>query len=378
MRIGIDARFYGPSSTGLGRYTERLLRELERLDTTNEYVIFLRGETIDDYRPSSPRFSKVLAPWRWYTLAEQVFFPPLLRRHRLDLIHFPHFNVPLLAPRPFVVTIHDMTLHKFPTERASTLEPIFYRLKHAAYLQVIRAAVRRSSHLIAVTEHTKQDVVQTYRLPDSKVTVTYEACDPPIGQPDSDIHLGSKYGITEPYLLYVGTSYPHKNLERLVDACLALRKGGERVQLVLVGKNDYFSQRLQAYVAARSGRDPSAVVLTGFVSDQSLASLYRQAMLYVFPSLYEGFGLPGLEAMANGSPVVAAKASSLPEVYGDAAAYFDPHDQRSITDVIRGLLHDGSGREKLRQRGFDRVKKFSWRRMAEETLAVYTQFGGRR
>lgn len=380
MRIGIDARFYGPSAgTGIGRYTNRLIEQLEALDDENEYVIFLRHENFGFYTPTNPRFSKVRAPWRWYSLGEQVGFPKLLRSHRLDLVHFLNFNVPLFSPQPFVVTIHDLILSKFPTARASTLEPAFYWLKQTAYNLVIRTAIRRSRAIIAVTESTKRDVVSGFGVSPRKITVTYEACDAaqplPLARRD---FVERELGVRGPFLLNVGTAYPHKNLERLVDVVGMLRERGLKISLVLVGREDYFLQRLKRLVADRRlNEHQPVVVFTGYVHDDVLDLLYRKAKLYVCSSFYEGFGLSGLEAMARGLPVAASNTSSLPEVYGDAAEYFNPNSAPEMANVIERLLHDEPRLRELRERGQERVKRFSWRRMAEETLAVYTSVGRR-
>ncbi len=381
MRIGIDARFYGPSAgTGIGRYTNRLIEQLETLDEANDYAIFLRHENFDFYTPTNPRFFKVPAPWRWYSFGEQVGFPKLIRRHQLDLMHFLNFNVPLFAPQPFVVTIHDLILSKFPTERASTLEPVFYWLKHTAYNLVIRAAVRRSQGIIAVTESTKRDVVSGFGVSPAKIKVAYEACD--LAQPlplTGRDYVERRLGITAPFLLNVGTAYPHKNLERLVEAVGLLRERGVRVALVLVGREDYFLQRLKRFVSQRRlNEHEPVIVFAGYVHDDVLDLLYRQAKLYVCPSLYEGFGLPGLEAMARGLPVVASNTSSLPEVYGEAAEYFNPQSTSEMAGVMRRVLGDEERQRELRAAGRERVRRYSWRKMAEETLTVYTTIGRRR
>lgn len=379
MRIGIDARFYGPGvGTGLGRYTEQLLQELDRSTSEHDFVVFLRDDNFNLFQPRREhRFTKVRAPWRWYTVKEQLAFPGLLRRSRLDLMHFPHFNVPLLTAVPFIVTVHDLILNKFPTERATTLEPYLYWAKHAAYTLVIRQAIRRSRHVLAVSENTKRDIVETYRIPADRISVTYEGCDAPGEQETAGLDLRQRFGITRPFIMYAGTSYPHKNLERLVDAAVALRQSGREIQVVLVGREDFFSKRLQAYTRRTvppANRD--TVVFTGYVDDRVLNALYASAQLYVFPSRYEGFGLPGLEAMARGLPVAAARASCLPEIYGPAAEYFDPEKTTDLVSTINRLLGDEQRCAELRSLGFAQVRKYSWRRMAEETLAVYNRFAG--
>lgn len=371
MRIGIDARFFGPGvGTGIGRYSQNLIETLERIDHDNEYVVFLRDENFELYRPSSPRFTKVRAPWRWYSRDEQLRFPRAVHRAGVDLMHYLHFNVPLFAPRPFVVTIHDLILSKYPTPRASTLEPAKYWLKQLAYRAVIRNAVRRSEKVVTVTNFTKKDIAAHFGLPENRIVVTYEGFDQP--KERSNVHPDAG----APYLICVGNAYPHKNLDRLVDAVALLRARGRSERLVLVGRDDFFYRRLRNYVKDQHAE--SFVQFAGYVDDDTLDDLYRGASLHVFPSHYEGFGLPGLEAMARDVPVAAARASCLPEVYGDAAAYFDPDSVRNMADVIAGVLTDETLKHELRRRGRECLKRYSWLTMAQQTRAVYTTAGSHR
>ena len=216
MRIGIDARFYGPIGKGLGRYTQKLIENLEKIDNSNQYFIFLKKENLGAYQPKNKNFQKVLADYHWYTFAEQIKFPRLLKKYKLDLVHFPHFNVPLFYRKKFIVTIHDLILIKFPTTRSSALSPIFYWLKFLAYKIVIRSAISRSKRIIAVSNFTKNDILEIYpKIPSSKVSVTYEACDDYcFFNPKNGEQIFSHYGIIKPYILYVGNVYPHKNPER--------------------------------------------------------------------------------------------------------------------------------------------------------------------
>ncbi|MEI7621006.1 MAG: glycosyltransferase, partial [Candidatus Moraniibacteriota bacterium] len=214
MAIGIDARFYGSVGKGLGRYTQKLIEQLEKLDGENQYFVFLRRENFEEYVPKNKNFQKVLADYQWYSFAEQIFFPRLLSKYKLDLMHFPHFNVPILYGRKFVITIHDLILLHFPTKRASTLSPLWYSFKFLAYRLVIFLAIWRSQKVFAVSEFTKQDILEQYSIAKNKVVVTHEACEKKaqISLRDSEQIL-AKYGIMKPYLLYVGNAYPHKNLE---------------------------------------------------------------------------------------------------------------------------------------------------------------------
>jgi glycosyltransferase involved in cell wall biosynthesis len=374
MRIGIDARFFGPVGKGLGRYTERLIQNLERVSgSDHRFAVFLRKENFDRYMPAAPNFRKVLADFRWYSLEEQLRFPPLLRKEGIDLMHFPHFNVPLFTPCPFVVTIHDLILFRYPTRRATTLNAPLYALKYAAYRLVIASAVKRACRIITVSECTKRDIVEAFRTDPRRIEVTYEASDPPSSEVPGrgiDETLKSKR-IVKPFFLYVGNAYPHKNLEALLSAFKKLRREGLEAQLVLVGKMDYFYGRLERE-ADRLGLTGSAdVVFYGFADDLELADLYRRARAYVFPSLLEGFGLPPLEAMRYGTPVAASDSSCLPEILGDAAAWFDPGDPEAMPEVMRRIFEDEPFRASLREKGVARAGRYDWKDCAERTYRTY-------
>ncbi len=369
MRIGIDARFFGPLETGIGRYVERLVTHLSEIDQKNEYVLFLRKRGYDWWQPPNERWSKVLADIHWYTLEEQRRMPGIFRRAHVDVLHIPHFNVPLLTRSPFIVTVHDLILDEFPTERATTLEPLLFALKFRAYQAVVRHAVRDSKAIISVSNYSKDQLISRFHIAPEKVEVTYESVDPlPTSVPFQTL---AEHGVQQPYLLHVGNAYPHKNLERLVEAVTIANKRNMTFQLVMVGKDDYFSRRLRANVEKRGLKN---IVFYGFASDQELAALYQHAQAYIFPSLSEGFGLPGLEAMQANTPVFAANASCLPEVFGEAASYFDPRDTTSMAQSIESALRDTLLRQRLVAAGHEVLNKYSWRRMAEETLAVYERF----
>lgn len=370
MRIGIDARFYGPASKGLGRYTQQLIKNLETCDTRNTYVIFLRRENFDDYTPANARFTKVCADYRWYSFAEQFIFPLVLLRARCDVVHFPHFNVPLLYRKKFLVTIHDLILLRYPTLRATTLHPLFYWLKFVAYKVVIRNAITRAQRIVAVSAFTRADILQHYKSIDpAKIVVTYEAARDAVSLSDDTVRAVMKeYGIMKPYLLYAGNAYPHKNLERLVRAFLA-SDAAHTHELILVGKEDFFYRRLMRYVRAHDGL--RRIRMFPSVSDTVLDVLYSRARAFIFPSLYEGFGLPPLEAMLHRCPVATSDASCLPEIVGDAALLFDARDETAIAAAIDRIVHDEDLRAQLVRAGRQHVLTYSWERMAQETLAVY-------
>ncbi|MDD5590024.1 MAG: glycosyltransferase family 1 protein [Candidatus Portnoybacteria bacterium] len=376
MRIGIDARFFGLKSKGLGRYTQKLIENLELIDSENEYLIFLRRENWDEFCPKSANFKKILADYRWYSLAEQIFMPFCIRKNKVDLMHFPHFNVPIFYFKPFVITIHDLILRRFPTHRASTLSLFKYWIKNFGYRLVIWSAIKKAKKIIAVSEYVKEDILKFYRVDPEKIQVVYE------GAPEMTGHSSRIASLTsasdgdstrsnrniddkEKYLLYVGNAYPHKNLEKLIDAFEILKKRHPDLRLFLVGEDDYFYRRLKLEKRAEG------VFFYGFVPDEKLAELYQNASAYVFASLCEGFGLPPLEAMAHGLPVACSDATCLPEILGQAAIYFDANDPGGMAEKINQLLDDGLLREKLIQNGFERIKRYSWRKMSEEAITLY-------
>jgi glycosyltransferase involved in cell wall biosynthesis len=366
MKIGIDARFYGPVGKGLGRYTEKLVEYLEKASEGDDlYYVFLRKENFDEYIPKNPRFLKVLADYPWYTFQEQFLFPALLRKHQLDLVHFTHFNVPILYRGRFVVTIHDLILLHFPTIRNTTKSRLMYGMKYLAYRLAIASAIRRARIVLTVSRFTERDIVSSFPSAHGKTIVIYEGCD---FDADTASASGSEerrcHAILEPYFLYVGNAYPHKNL----DAFIPLAKRFPNVRFVLVGKEDYFFHRLRKMSEA-SGL--GNIEFAGFVPDVGLADLYRGATGYIFPSLYEGFGLPPLEAMRFGVPVIAADRGSLPEILGDAALMFDPDDPESLPSKVISVMSDQGLASELSNMGRIRSALFRWNDMAEATSNAY-------
>jgi glycosyltransferase involved in cell wall biosynthesis len=381
-RIGIDARFYGPLGKGLGRYIQEVVDNVIKIDRENEYVIFLSRENFDEFLPTEPRIKKVVISARWYSLAEQFVVPWLIWREHLDLMHFPHFNVPVFVPVKFVVTIHDLILTRFPTIRASTLSPWLYKIKNFFYQVVISLAVHRAKKVIAVSEFTKKDIVDRFKIDSDKIVVTYEGVANLAHGNDSlfvkkldDRKTLLSYNIADNFILYVGNVYPHKNLETLLEVFGELHKKYPFLRLVLVGKEDYFYKRLKETAAKfnlwNESVPDSPVIFTGYVPDVELEILYRQALFYVFPSLYEGFGLPALEAMAKSCPVASSNQASLPEILGDAALYFNPTDKADMFLKIDKLYSDQELREVLIKKGHQQVKRYNWWECARQTLEVY-------
>lgn len=360
MRIVLDGRIYGTGWTGIGRYTEQIITELQKLDHENEYIVLLRKDIYDNWQPRAKNFKKALADYKPYGFKEQILLPFRLYAMRADLVHFFHFTVPVAYFKPYVVTIHDLTLVEYKNIRGAGIKKLIYEIKYWLMRLVIRHTAKVSRAIITPTDWVRQQIIRQYHVDADKVTPTHEAVDPLSAQPE-------EINIKRPYLLYLGNAYKYKNLERLVAAFAKMNR--PELSLVLAGKIDYFYQQLQQ--SSKKFALEDRLVFPGFVNDGQAISLYQNAELFVFPSLAEGFGLPALEAMAQGTPVLSSNASCMPEVYGDAAAYFDPLDESDIAKQIESLLDDSEKRTALGQKGLDHVKKFSWRKTAEQTLQVY-------
>ncbi len=371
MRIGIDARFYGPN-IGIGRYLQELITNLEKIDQQNEYVIFLRRDNFDLYQSQNLNFKKALTDIPWYGIKEQIFLPFKFLKYRLDILHFPNYNVPLLclipkitAKKGIILTIHDLISYQ-KNASASTLHPLIFKIKRFLFLLLINRAIKLSKKIFTVSKHSKQEIMKFHKINPEKIIVTYEAANNIIMNNESSILL--KLKISQPYLLYVGNAYPHKNLEKLVDAFDIISKE-ENIKLVLVGKIDYFYNRLKKIIIDRGLEEK--IILTDVINDGDLNCLYRNALLYTFPSLMEGFGLPGLEAMKRGLPVICSNIEVFSEIYGEAAQYFEPLNVSDMAKVILDLIKNPALRDNLVNKGLEQVKKFSWEKCARETLDVY-------
>ncbi len=369
MRIGIDARFFGVHNKGLGRYTEKLLKELEKIDKSNQYFIFLRNENFSNYRPSSRNFHKVLADFPWYSWKEQLLFPRLLSRCQCDLVHFLHFNIPVLYQGKFIVTIHDLTLFHYPTHKNSTRNWFFYKIKYAAYRYVIRKAISNADKIVTISHSTADDIVKYFGADKKKkIKVIYEAASLlPIEEKFSSIF--NKYGIMKPYLLYIGNAYPHKNLEKLAEAFQLLLKKKPDYSLVLVGKDDYFYEKLKKYIKQEKIH---SIIILDTVSDKELKALYRGAELFVFPSLYEGFGLPPLEAMQENLPVISSDHKCMREILGESAYYFNGNSANSIFKAMLKVISDEELKNNLVKKGKKQVKKYSWAKMGKKIKLLYS------
>jgi len=373
MRIGIDARLYGPKvgGGGLGRYVEQLVTELQKIDKKNRYILFLKKENFDACKITNKNFEKRLADIHWYSIKEQMQMPKLIDQEDLDLIHYPHWNIPLRAKVPFVVTIHDLLLLEEPTsaKKATQLDPFRYKLKYLGYKYIVDRAVHKSKHIIAVSQFTKGSILKHFSTNPNKISVVHEG----VTTNQKTRKQENKKTIQDPYFLYVGNAYPHKNLEALLHAFAFFHKLHPEVKLVLVGKKDIFWEWLEKeFDEIEIPR--KAVIFHGYATEEELDQLYQNATLYVFPSRHEGFGLPPLEAMARGVPVAASRATAIPEILGDAALYFEPDDIEAMVESMEKALGDKELRDKMTHKGHEQIKKYSWKTMAEEIIKVYEQY----
>lgn len=350
MKIGIDARLI--HETGVGRYIRNLIEELGKSDTHNSYVVFLRRDAFDSTKLPNTRWQKKMADVPWHSVAEQLFMPAIFAREHLDLLHVPYFNVPLLYFGRFIVTIHDLTILRFNTGKASTLPYLLYKARRVGYYLELLKAMSWSKKIIAVSEATKKEILGSFDVRPEDVVVTYEGVDKAIRD--------GKPIVQGKYFLYVGNAYPHKNLPVLMDAFSKIRG---KSKLVLVGKDDFFYRRLKQSDAVRALKD--RIIFHTRVSDAELEGLYRFAQAFVFPSLTEGFGLPALEALASGCPVIVSDIPVFHEILGASATYFDPHNADALTALLAASL------KKKFAKPFDVLKRYSWQKMAKKTQTVY-------
>ncbi len=367
MRLGINGYFLDKPMTGSGQYAINLLRQLGSR-AKHELLVFcptesacarareMIGSNAVMLRPRLPGDLGKL----WF---EQVTLPRACRKHRIDLLHVPYFGSPYFTPCKTVVTIHDLIMLILPEHRGSRLVRL--------YTALASAAARRANLIIADSECTKRDVVGLLGIPEQTVRVVYLACDErlqPVRDPAQLASVKQKYGLEDDFVLYLGGLDWRKNVACLIRA---FARVGGRWQLAIAGES--YTGRNPLYpdlaeVAQEEGLD-ERVKFIGLIAEEDKPALYSGASLFVFPSLYEGFGLPPLEAMACGTPVLCSKAASLPEVVGEGAMLFDPRSDDELSEALTSLLSNGALRSELAKAGLRRAQRFSWRHTAEETLA---------
>jgi glycosyltransferase involved in cell wall biosynthesis len=374
-RIGIDARFYRTTTGGIGRYTQQLLRHLFQVDRQNQYTVFITPDDVPDWNIDLPHVSVVVTPVKHYTPAEQTAFFRMLLAMNLDLVHFLNVNHPVLYRRPFVVTLHDLTIITHPETTRSKSGVA----KRKAYEYMVKRGLRAAKRVIAVTEHTAHDAEAMVKLPHARMEVIPHGV-----APAQVIEFGSKcmvydfLGTKQPYILFVSQWRAHKGILTLVEAFERFKEMHPESGHVLVLTGDQASAPASLRDRVASSPAVADIIAPGFVPDELLPALYAHATVFVMPSEYEGFGMPALEAMSYGCPVILANNSSQPEVGGKAARYFATRDAVGLAEQLEIVMGDAGVREQMIAAGYQQIKKFDWTKTAERTLQVYLSILERR
>jgi len=358
--IVIDARIRRAST---GRGIARLLEHLQDIDSEHRYTIIL--EKGDDWTPKAKNFSVVYTrfPNFSFNLLNQLLYSWQLYKLKADLVYFTLTpQQPLLYFGPQVTLTHDLSMLKFV--RAGRLPLWLHKVRMRGYRLLLWSAHRRAKRVIVPTEYVADAVNKYHLFTNRKTTVALEASEPPL--PGKAL---APADMPHDFILYVGSAFPHKNLERLISTFSLLKEQHPDLKLVLVGKRELHSKQLERWSKKIDHHED--IIFTGFVPDEELKWYYENARAYTFPSLSEGFGLPSLEAMAHGCPVVSSNATCLPEVCGDAAHYFDPEDIHEMAQKIDEVISNEALRKKLIEKGYENIKRFSWRKFAQTNLAVF-------
>ncbi len=359
MHIVIDARNRRSST---GRYTDRLLDHLQSVDQTNRYTVLVQPD--DSWRGSGQNFTPLPCPYKQFSLnpLQQLGFAWQLYRLRPNLVHFTMTQQPLLYFGKIVTTTHDLTMLRFT--RPGKLPRVVHLVRMNLYRFMFWFSHKKSKTIIVPSKFVAKDLATLQPFTKNKIVVTYEASEPPV----LDKVVRPK-NVAKPFLMHAGSPFPHKNVERLIDAFEIIHSSNPSLQLVLVGKKEFYFEQLIKEIKVSPAK--ANIIVTGFVSDGELRWLYENAVAYVLPSLSEGFGLPGLEAMTHGCPLVSSNATCLPEIYGNAAHYFNPLKVQDIVKQVTEVIDSESLRKTLVKNGELRIKDYSWDRMAEQTHSVY-------
>jgi glycosyltransferase involved in cell wall biosynthesis len=376
VKIAIDIRRM--NEFGVGTYTRNIIRALARLDRENTYFLLGPAEKVNEIGDLPENF-KSIAVLGTDTLRGYMQFHATVGRLGCDLVHVPHlFWLPRHLPCPYVLTVHDMLDHMYRARSVSGL-------KSSVHFYLTRRVVRKAARIFAVSRFTKTEVEKLFGIGPGRIEVIYNAIDPRFltgHASDADrLFLAERYQVTYPFLLYAGRISPHKNLVRIIEAFSALKAELTKhnlypdLKLIIIG--DELSKHPDLRRTVVRGGVQNDVRFLGFVPIEVLRIFYDAAKVFVFPSLYEGFGLPPLEAMAHGTPVLTSNTSSIPEVVGNAAVMVNPENVFEMMRALQRVLLDQSLRERLRQRGYEQVTKFSWDGSAAKVLAGYEEVVGK-
>jgi len=376
VKVAIDIRRM--TEFGIGTYIRNVVRTLARLDRDSKYFLIGLPSKVDECGPLPANFHAVPLPDRENTLRGSLEFRAIVRRLECNVVHIPHlFWIPRGLPCPYVLTVHDLLDHMYGSRDGSNL-------RRNLHLQLTRRALRKAARVLAVSQFTKSEISRVFAVPDHRIEVVYNAIDERFlhghaSQADREL-IAERYQVNYPFLLYAGAIRPHKNVVRTIEAFSALKSELEKekqlpdLKLIIIGDDLSGHPGLRRTVV-RSGVQ-NDVRFLGFVPIEVLRIFYDVAKIFVFPSLYEGFGLPPLEAMASGTPVVTSNVSSLPEVAGDAAVLVDPYDPEAIAEAIYSVLTDEALRCGLRQKGIARAREFSWEASVGRVREIYGQVNG--
>lgn len=356
MKIGIDIQTTQGQKVGFGFYVDNLVKSLQKIDHKNKYFLF---------KPSFKIQKDLSTPGRW--LWDQMRLPKLAREKGIDILHQPCFSVPFFYKGKVIVTAHDIISRLFPQNI-----PFFSRMFFSYWMPL---SYRKATKIITISESTKNDLIRVLKIPKSKIKVINLAAGRefrPIGDKQKIGSIKKKYEIAGNYFLHVGTLEPRKNLSFLIKVyAVAQKKDSNLPKLVITGKKGWYYQQLFDLVdeLKLAGR----VIFTGYVKEKDIPYLYNGAIAFLFPSIYEGFGLPLLEAMASGVPVISSNTSSMPEVIGEAGILLPPDNRKKWIGAIIRISNDKNLHRKLHENGLKQAKKFSWEKCAQQTLEVYQE-----
>lgn len=354
--IAIDARIISSST---GTYVKNLLEYLQQVDSINNYTILVKSKDKDYWKPKNENFNILIANYKNYSFGEQIGLNRLLKKIKPDLVHFCMPQQPIWYKGKHITTFHDLTLLKTYNSDKNWL---IFHIKQSIGKYVFKKVINTSEHIITPSEYTKNDILDNYKISPKKISVTYESADVFIDKLEPYDHKFNNF------ILYVGQQSDYKNIKRLGDAHQKLLEKHPDLGLILVGKKNKSTKINESYFQKNNYKN---ILFTDFISDEQRDWLYTKAKAYIFPSLMEGFGLPGLEAMGYGTPVISSNATCLPEIYGDAALYFDPLNIDNMVDKIERVISNETLRDNLIEKGYEQINKYSWKKMAEQTHAIY-------
>ncbi|MCS7092187.1 MAG: glycosyltransferase family 4 protein [Patescibacteria group bacterium] len=365
MKILIDARMYGVEHTGIGRYTQNLITNILKVDNKNKYLILLKEPYFNQLKlPQNAE--KIFAPYNHYSIDEQLKLPFLIQSLKPDFVHFLHINVPIIYNQPFIATIHDLIILKQNKEKE--LLPIHkYVAKKAFFAFVVRHAIKQASYIITPSKHVKDTIIKKFNIKPSKIFPIYEG----IEKCNSKTLKHSNHKTLKNYFLYVGNAFPHKNLDKLLEALKIINHSFQKsLKLVIVTKKNKFLDYLKNQI--NKLKLEKNILIKSQINDSELYFLYKNSIAFVFPSLDEGFGLPGLEALNAGTILCASNIRIFKEIYQNNALYFDPHNAQDIANtMIKATKLSPIQRERIIKKGTNHSQYFNWAKTAKETLNVY-------